>query len=457
LGCGGHFHLLQNVNVRSSRQIERFCHTDVAYRILCAQDVPDHSTIARFRRQSLHAFEELFAQVLMIAGRSGLGKFGTLAIDGTKIAANASIDANRSEEWIQAEFRKQAAAIVEEAEAVDAAEDIANEPDGQFLSPELGNRNERRNRIRQAIKEIQVAREKDVAKRQAKAPYRKAKIDAGLTFVGKLPGGQEGVEIAESRLAAAIAKQEDVHGRWRAKRIALGRTPNGRIPVPIEQHGKVIRAQKMVENAKRRAEEAAARPMKRYQANTTDPQSRLMPTRKGFVQGYNVQVGVTADQLIAVINAVQDPNDLDQFIPMLRAGREAAIKLHTISGSKDHEIGMVLADAGYCSDANITAAGPDRLIATSKSRNVTQAAIQYPESGEPPSDITVVQAMTHRLRTPEGAQLYKKRAATVETGIANLKKLLPRFSLRGLDAVIAEARLAATAFNLRKIHNMAIG
>src|SRR5262249_19251636 len=69
--------------VRSSRQIERLCRTDIAFRVLCAQDVPDHATIARFRAEAENAFIGLFAQVLMIAGRAGLGHFGTVAIDGT--------------------------------------------------------------------------------------------------------------------------------------------------------------------------------------------------------------------------------------------------------------------------------------------------------------------------------------------------------------------------------------
>jgi transposase len=81
--------------VRSSRQIERLCGTDVAFRVLCAQDVPDHCTLARFRADCQDGFTSLFTQVLMIAGRAGMARFGTVAIDGTKIAANASIDANR--------------------------------------------------------------------------------------------------------------------------------------------------------------------------------------------------------------------------------------------------------------------------------------------------------------------------------------------------------------------------
>ena len=85
--------------VRSSRQIERMCVTDVAFRVLCAQDGPDHATIARFRAEANEVFTDMFSQVLMIAARAGLGRFGTVAIDGTKIRANASMDANRGREW----------------------------------------------------------------------------------------------------------------------------------------------------------------------------------------------------------------------------------------------------------------------------------------------------------------------------------------------------------------------
>ena len=107
--------------VRSSRQIERMCTTDVAFRVLCAQDVPDHVTIARFRAEAQAAFSDLFSQVLMIAARAGLGRFGTVAIDGTKIRANASIDANRGLEW----FDQHVAGIVADADRIDRAEDAA--------------------------------------------------------------------------------------------------------------------------------------------------------------------------------------------------------------------------------------------------------------------------------------------------------------------------------------------
>jgi hypothetical protein len=122
----------------------------VAFRVLCAQDVPDHATIARFRAESQDAFIGLFSQVLMIAGRAGLARLGTVAIDGTRIPANASIDANRGQAW----FAEQAAAMIAEAEQVDAVEnaraDHGQDVDGDRIPPGLVDRSHRVERIREA-------------------------------------------------------------------------------------------------------------------------------------------------------------------------------------------------------------------------------------------------------------------------------------------------------------------
>jgi hypothetical protein len=182
-------------------------------------------------------------------------------------------------------------------------------------------------------------------------------------------------------------------------------------------------------------------------ANTTDPASRLMPTRHGFVQGYNAQFAVTADQVIVALQVGQSPNDLAAFVPMMNAAQATADRLHEQTRDPGHVIGVVLADAGYASDANLAAPGPDRLIALGKSRDQAEAARVSPATGAPPPGATARQVMDHRLRTAEGAQLYKRRGATVEPGIGNLKKIIDRFSRRGLDAATSELHLAATASN----------
>jgi transposase len=138
---------------RSSRQIERLCQTDIAFKVICGNRAPDHTVIARFRARNDAAFAEVFAQVLMMCAKAGLGRFGTVAIDGTKIAANASKHATRSEDSLRVE----AARILAEAAAVDAAEDAEfGDARGDELPPELADPTTRAARIKEALAQIEA-------------------------------------------------------------------------------------------------------------------------------------------------------------------------------------------------------------------------------------------------------------------------------------------------------------
>ena len=455
--------------VRSSRQIERLCCTDVAFRVLCAQDVPDHCTIARFRADCQDAFAALFTQVLLVAAQVGLARFGTVAIDGTKIAANASMDANRGQEWLQA----QVAEMIGDAEQTDTREDAAaaGGSDGGIdrVPGPLGDRTGRARRIREAAAQVaaQAAlRGRADQARDAAALERRRRSEAGQPVVGRIPGGPHRLGEAQAHLAREIAEHQAKLDR-RAAAAAQGRTLPGRPPVPMDASARVARARRVVQAAvaaqaaqaapgrATKATRAAAAGLPKIVANTTDPQSRIMPTRKGFVQGYNTQVAVTADQVIVAVQVGQATTDQGSFVPMMHAAQEAAGLLHARTGSGDQLIGTVLADAGYASDANLAAPGPARLIALGKNRDQFKAAHQTPATGPPPPDATPRQAMDHRLRTTEGIQQYKRRGATVEPGIGNLKKIIDRFSRRGIDNALSEIHLAATAFNLLKIHRAA--
>lgn len=132
--------------------------------------------------------------------------------------------------------------------------------------------------------------------------------------------------------------------------------------------------------------------------------------------------------------------------------RHAAARLHAVTGNADHVIGTVLTDAGYNSDANLKANGSDRLVALGKGRDQARAAAQDPAQGSPPAGASPREANARRLRTLEGRDLYKRRGATVEPGIGNLKKIIDCFSRRGLENAASELHLAATAFNLMKVH-----
>jgi transposase len=138
---------------RSSRQIERLCETDVAFRVISGNDAPDHTVIARFRAGNGDRFADVFAQVLVICAASGLGKFGTVAIDGTKIAADASKAATRSEESL----RKEANRILAEAAEVDAGEDAEfGERRGDELPAQLADPTTRKARIAEALAQIEA-------------------------------------------------------------------------------------------------------------------------------------------------------------------------------------------------------------------------------------------------------------------------------------------------------------
>lgn len=277
--------------------------------------------------------------------------------------------------------------------------------------------------------------------------------------MGRIPNGPHRLPEARAHLAREIAQHQAKLDHYAAL-IAAGKKPTGRPPMPMEDSTRIKRARQVVRNAEAAEHRASSRAeskskkenLPKIVANTTDPQSRIMPTRKGFLQGYNVQVAVTGDQLIAAVDVVQSTNDQHSFVPMMRAAQDAATRIHAANGNAEHLIGTVLADAGYNSNANLTAPGPDRLIALGKGRDHAQAAGEQPEPGILPADATPRQANGHRLRTSDGRALYTRRGATVEPGIGNLKKIIDRFSRRGLDNATRELHLAATAFNLIKLH-----
>ncbi|MGB0964380.1 MAG: transposase, partial [Mycobacterium sp.] len=282
----------------------------------------------------------------------------------------------------------------------------------------------------------------------------------GEPVVGRIPNGPHRLPEARAHLAREIAAHQAKLDRY-ARLIAEGRKSMGRPPVAMEDSTRVQRAQRVVRHAETahqvnvQADDqsiSGAKRLPRVVVNVTDPQSRIMPTRKGFLQGYNAQVAVTGDQLIIAVRVGQSTNDQASFLPMMQAARDAADRIHAVTGNADHLIGTVLADAGYSSDANLAAAGPDRLIALGKERDQARAFTQDRVEGPPPPDATPREANRHRLRTLEGRALYKRRGATVEPGIGNLKKIIDRFSRRGLGNATYELHLAATAFNVKKIH-----
>jgi transposase len=428
--------------VRSSRQIERLCHTDVAFRVLCAQDVPDHTTIARFRQDHQDAVIGLFDQVLLLCARAGMGRFGTVAIDGTKIAANASPQANRR----ASALRRMAEQIVAEAAAVDAAEDAQFGVDarGDELPATFRDRSGRAGRIRSALDELAAEQaHRDAAHRGPRVAKAAERVERA----------QAAVEAEREQLQA---EQADRQAREQAA-AAAGRTLPGTRPVPPEQHSRLRTRLVVLDRARRRlataAQAGAPQPATEAVGNLTDPQSRLMPTRGGWVQGYNCQLAVTGDGLIVAATVTQCPADTAEFIPMMHAAITAADTIHCATGNADAVIGTVLGDAGYASEDNFSAPGPDRLIAVGKRRDLERHAAA--DLGDPPApDASAREHMAYRLSTPKGIALYRRRAATVEPvhGILKDRRGLRRFSRRGKTAALSELLTAALATNLVKLH-----
>jgi hypothetical protein len=491
--------------VRSSRRIERACADVVSYRVICAGDGPDHVTIARFRADNHAACEQLFTQVLMLAARLGLGRLETVALDGVKIASNASLSANRTTSGLakaaQAEAARIAAAAVTAHEATDAAEDELFGPanpgsvpaeladprvlaqrieealagrDGDAATAEVGEgpadpddspdaaksvepervAHDRSSRIAQAQGRIDAEVSAERAERGAMVQEYLSRVAAGEKMNGRVPA-EVAVAVAERRLAEIIAAYE--------AKLAT-RSRRGRPPVPVEQYCRVQRQRARLEQA--RAAQAAragatAEPVER-RANITDPQSRMQPLRGGgWLQGYNCQAVTTADGLIMATGVDTSPVDNRYYRDMIDKAVDAA---EVITGHRRvdpsntaaaESVGIVLADAGYCTRENLTAPGPDRLIATGKARDVHHAAAEHPAQGPPPDDADPIAAMAHRLRTAEGITNYAMRSHIAETPFGHAKHNLGfrRFTGRGLARARSEWTFHAAVHNIGKILN----
>jgi transposase len=447
---------------RSSRRIERLCADHVAYRVLCAQDAPDHTTIARFRAEHDEAFTDLFAQVLRLCDQAGRVRVDSIAIDGTKIAANASMSANRSQQWVREQARQIAEAAVGEAAAVDADEDAAEAAAGKPATPppELTTRAGRAAAIKKAMAEIAEQDAQHDAADAADADRQEQylqRVEAGEVVAGTPPAGIDEVRLWRARLARQqqrLAPLIGVRGTREARQrgdicklirkaeAALADAQRRQAAGLIDRRGSA---------ARRRAYEQARRgPAGGPVVNLTDPAARLMTQGRGggSVQGYNSQIVCSDDHFVIGVHISQDANDIHCWTPALAA---ATTQMHAL----DKTIGLVLADNGYFTEDNLTSPGPQRLIAPGKRRDLDHDLAHTPTQGPPPPELSPTETMRHRLRNPDQMQRYKRRSATVEPVIGHLKDRigLRRYARRGLAAVTAELHLAAAALNLTRLHH----
>jgi len=403
--------------VRSSRQIERLCETDVAFRVICASRVPDHTTIARFRQEHAKAAKRLFVEVLELCANAGLAQVGVVALDGTKIAANASRAANRDRRWLKTRI----AQMFAEADDTDRDEhDRHGGRRGDELPDDLGDPEARRARLESLLEQL---KERERGDRRGRGESETARWERHL-------------KVAEANL-------ERARWEWEVRQAAKDPRYPGAPPRYLEG-SRVAYLKAQVAKLKARLATADPTARRAAQINLSDPDSQLMSSKDGWVQGYNAQAVINETGIIVAAEAFCDPNDKNLFVPMTNelCANQAVIG----------PVGVILADAGYCSTANLTAPGPTRLIATTAARKQRQDPTAT--TGPPPQHAAPSEAMTHTLRTPEGRRLYKQRSWTVEPGFGNLKANLgfTRFSRRGLAAAQAEWQLITTAANLLKLH-----
>ena len=378
------------VGLPSSRKIERATHRDVAFRALAADQHPDHDSIAEFRKRHLAALAQLFVQVLQLCQAAGLVKLGHVALDGTKIKANASRHKAMSyarmadtEQRLHEEVRR----LLDEAERVDAAEDAEFGPGrrGDELPADLARRETRLTKIRA----LKAALEQEAQDRAARA-------------------------AAEAR--AKLAARELRSGRQKS------RPP--RVPDPTQ-----------------------ARPAPSAQRNFTDPDSRIMKdgATDSFVQGYTAEAAADSHaQIVVACGVTNAAQDVEQLAPLL-----AALETHT--GQRP---AVMTADAGFFSEANLRAAherGIDAYIPPDRARHGV-APGGGPPAPNRRGDAS--EQMRAKLRTPLGTAIYRRRKAIIEPVFAYIKdrRGFRRFSFRGLPHVRAEWSLICLTHNLLKLY-----
>jgi transposase len=481
--------------VLATRAMEDRCRYDVTFRVACGQHVPDHVTISRFRQRAFAQdglMEDLFYQVLFSCAAAGLGRLTVVAGDGVKIAANASKEANRTEAGLEKLARqviaaaRAAAGAEESGQAAPAGTDLL---DGPALPAGWRDPRSRAGRVRAALAGLRAEREAaEAAARAAGQAYLDA-LAAGLAS-GRPPAAVA-VAAQQIRLDQAVAAQQAAIDAWAARMAAGAGSRAGRRPAAVDDAPAVRAARERLAGLQAAAgaeagrQDAEGKP-KQPVRNVTDPDSRLMPVRGGgFIQGYNCQDAAADDRLMLGGYACQDTGDarqaqrLDQVAARGAAIVAAAHAAHAGdpvllrrchdrmctspgNGQPGHDItachaamtggiGVIVKDAGYYSEENITAPGPDRLTATGKRRDAERQAREDPADGPPPDGATPVQANDWRLRTPEGRAAYKRRAPDIEGLHASLKDRtgLRRFSLRGLGNATSEFILAGIAHNLQ--------
>jgi transposase len=383
---------------RSSRRIERRCVEDVATRVICANQRPDHTTIARFRQRHERPLAELFGEVLAICAEAGLVRVGVIAVDGTKLHANASERATRSYEDIARE-------ILDDAAAVDAEEDERfGDARGDELPSELATGQGRQRWLRDAKRRLDERRAAEAK------PIPKSRPD-------RLKEAKRRLEEEHQVECRANQAYEDYrrNGRMRNGRRLGAHSPPKPFTPPAMPEGKI---------------------------NLTDPDSRNVKTPRGWVQGYNAQAVTTEDQIVIAAEVHVSSADFGQLEPMVAAARRELARA-VVEEAPD----VVLADAGYWHQVQM-----QRLAGEGLTVLVPPDASKR-GGARPGWNGGLYTFMRRVLATDEGGALYAKRQGMIEPVFADTKfnRGVDRFLRRGRAAARSEWRLTNAAHNLLKL------
>ena len=376
------------VGTPSSRAIEKAMVENVPFRFLGAGNFPDFRTISDFRKIHHESLAELFNQVLSLCQHAGLVKMETTATDGVKIKASASLDKSYPEETLDKKIEKHkemAKKIIEDGIQLDEHEDRVFGPENSgWKMPK-----DALERYHRAKEELEKIKQKEMDEYKRKLEERDQKEN------------ESGMKVSGRKLKHPKDKKR--------------KTRDGKVKEP--------------------------------KANITDPDSRIMKTRKGFIQGYNGQIMVDVNtQIIIAADLVQDQNDTQQFAPMMDQAIQNTGKIPT----------NATADAGYDNDEQLKQFEDDIILHVPTMKGWKQRKAmreQPPPRGRIPKHLSSRERRERRLLTKKGKGIYKKRGSSVEPVIGQITsaRRLGNLLLRGIVKGKSEWKMYCTGHNLLKL------
>jgi transposase len=444
---------------RSSRAIERHCRRDIAYRVIASNRVPDHATIARFIDRHEAALSELFGQILALCAKAGLVKVGVVAIDGTKVKANASPESN-------CDYEQLAREIVAEARATDEAEDeLYGEARGDELPEHLRTAEGRRAALREAKEAIQRSRQDargeaapaDGEAAEQESPPLDLKLDPAK-IVTRSSGRRGWLREAARQLEEQRAREAKPVPRTRALRLQEAER-RMREEVLVERAANDAYEHFRAHGRDKQGRRLSSYPPKPYEPpatphgkiNLSDPDSKPQKTNAGFgcVQGYNPQAVVSEQQIVLAAEVTNSTADFSQLGPMVKA----TLKELNSAGIRRRPT-IAIADAGYWNEKHM-----DEVVAHKHIRVLIPPDAGNRETPRPGWSGGRYAWMRAVLSSERGKEIYRKRKRTIEPVFGHTKhnRGIRAFHRRGRSAVRTEWRLLMATHNLVKLHRHRLG